>query len=476
MDVDVGIYSVKVMLDDNSEQLLKLSMKALSMDPSEATATLIGFISVHTSTGCEYTIDVNLTRSTCFLLQQQHQQQQQQQQHHSIASASRHSAMRSSTIGDESTPATCSTLDVSKSRYAPSSHKQDHIARYSSKEGASKMMMMMSRRADDLNTTTATTKHQKIFFSRHDETIDYINKDYFPDQDSSTVRDSPSSARGSLLPSRESKSIQSSSATPSTTRSTRETSSQSSSASSTSTSKQSFFRVNSSQSAADLLLHFARSHDPDPLSSNSSATSTETEIQPDSHTEALVISIDTPSKATTTASSTATTTVTPTKVLITPSKRLVVRSASEQIDRPSPSAADKLVRKTPLRETAATAEVTLQPVQQQHQQQQGLVERKTGVFFRKDCINYGAVAIGSLTRANVELCNGTGESVTVLLGDPMLPFVLLHNEVSLRPKSYVRVPVRFLPVTSGDFSNELIAQTSDGSYHARIALQGNAHA
>ena len=472
MDVDVGIYSVKVMLDDNSEQLLKLSMKALSMDPSEATATLIGFISVHTSTGCEYTIDVNLTRSTCFLLQQQqHQQQQQQQQHHSIASASRHSAMRSSTIGDESTPATCSTLDVSKSRYAPSSHKQDHIARYSSKEGASKMMMMMSRRADDLNTTTATTKHQKIFFSRHDETIDYINRDYFPDQDSSTVRDSPSSARGSLLPSRESKSIQSSSATPSTTRSTRETSSQSSS--SASTSKQSFFRVNSSQSAADLLLHFARSHDPDPLSSNSSATSTETEIQPDSHTEALVISIDTPSKATTTATSTATTTVTPTKVLITPSKRLVVRSASEQIDRPSPSAADKLVRKTPLRETAAaTAELTLQPVQQQ----QGLVERKTGVFFRKDCINYGAVAIGSLTRANVELCNGTGESVTVLLGDPMLPFVLLHNEVSLRPKSYVRVPVRFLPVTSGDFSNELIAQTSDGSYHARIALQGNAHA
>jgi hypothetical protein len=117
---------------------------------------------------------------------------------------------------------------------------------------------------------------------------------------------------------------------------------------------------------------------------------------------------------------------------------------------------------------------TLQPVQQQ--QQQALVDRKTGVFFRKDCINYGAVAIGSLTRANVELCNSTGESVTVLLGDPMLPFVLLHNEVSLRPKSYVRVPVRFLPVSSGDFSNELIAQTSDGSYHARIALQGNAHA
>lgn len=444
----VGIYSVKVILDDSSEQLLKLSMKALSMDPSEAIATLVGFISIHTSTGCEYSIDVNITRSTCFLLHQQHSITA------STSSRQRNSAMKS-TIGDESTPASCSTLDVSKSRYATSSSHKDHIDRHSNKEGAS--TMMMPRRADDLNTTTVTTKHQKIFFSRRDETIDYINRDY-PDQDSSTVRDSPSVRGSLLLPSGESKSVQSSSATPAT-RSTRETPS----SSSTSTSKQSFFRVNnSSQNAADLLLHFARSHDPDPLlsSTTSSATTAEAGIQPDSHhAEALVISIDTPSKGSSTA-----TTVTPTKVLITPSKRLVVRSASDQIDQPSPSATDKLVRKTPLRET-------LQPVQQQ-----ALVERKTGVFFRKDCINYGAVAIGSLTRANVELCNSTGESVTVLLGDPMLPFVLLHNEVSLRPKSYVRVPVRFLPVSSGDFSNELIAQTSDGSYHARIALQGNAHA
>ena len=61
------------------------------------------------------------------------------------------------------------------------------------------------------------------------------------------------------------------------------------------------------------------------------------------------------------------------------------------------------------------------------------------------------------------------------LGDPCLPFVLLHNEVSLRPKSYVRVPIRFLPVTCEDFSAELVAQTSDGQYHASIILTGSAH-
>jgi hypothetical protein len=41
--------------------------------------------------------------------------------------------------------------------------------------------------------------------------------------------------------------------------------------------------------------------------------------------------------------------------------------------------------------------------------------KKTGVYFRKDSINFGTVAIGSLTRANIELCNATDEQVRRLL-------------------------------------------------------------
>ena len=37
--------------------------------------------------------------------------------------------------------------------------------------------------------------------------------------------------------------------------------------------------------------------------------------------------------------------------------------------------------------------------------------------------------------------------VSVVLQDPSLPFVLLHNEVNLRAKCFVRIPVRFVPVT-----------------------------
>jgi hypothetical protein len=34
----------------------------------------------------------------------------------------------------------------------------------------------------------------------------------------------------------------------------------------------------------------------------------------------------------------------------------------------------------------------------------------------------------------------------VSLKDPSLPFVLVHNELSLRPHCFVRIPIRFVPV------------------------------
>lgn len=38
-----------------------------------------------------------------------------------------------------------------------------------------------------------------------------------------------------------------------------------------------------------------------------------------------------------------------------------------------------------------------------------------------------------------------------------LPFVLLHRCIHLRPKSFVRLPVRFVPVSSGQFTVTLHA-------------------
>ena len=85
-----------------------------------------------------------------------------------------------------------------------------------------------------------------------------------------------------------------------------------------------------------------------------------------------------------------------------------------------------------------------------------LIEPKSGVYFRKVKNHFGSVAIGSLTRSKIELCNSTdkevrsitnsslqifsmlneyfpllGPQVTVFLRDPNLPFVLIHNEGAL---------------------------------------------
>ncbi|KAJ1433630.1 hypothetical protein B484DRAFT_11122 [Ochromonadaceae sp. CCMP2298] len=107
---------------------------------------------------------------------------------------------------------------------------------------------------------------------------------------------------------------------------------------------------------------------------------------------------------------------------------------------------------------------------------------KAGVCFRREVVDFGAVARGSLTRANLDLCNHTDQETTIFLGDPLLPFVLLHNQVTLRPRSYARVPVRFIPTggagggggAEGQFRAELVAQSADGQHHTCIVLTGAA--
>lgn len=51
--------------------------------------------------------------------------------------------------------------------------------------------------------------------------------------------------------------------------------------------------------------------------------------------------------------------------------------------------------------------------------------------------------------------------MTVSIGDPTLPFVLLHNEIKLLPHSFVRIPIRYVPVAGGSsFASSLVAQVT----------------
>jgi hypothetical protein len=44
------------------------------------------------------------------------------------------------------------------------------------------------------------------------------------------------------------------------------------------------------------------------------------------------------------------------------------------------------------------------------------------------------------------------------LGDPALPFIILHNEVTIPAKSFIRIPVRFVPVESKKFDVKVHGQ------------------
>jgi len=63
----------------------------------------------------------------------------------------------------------------------------------------------------------------------------------------------------------------------------------------------------------------------------------------------------------------------------------------------------------------------------------------------------------------------------VYVSDVSLPFVMAHHEISLKPKSFVRIPARFVPTIPGEHQAEMIIQSSDGHYTASIGLHGIAN-
>jgi hypothetical protein len=95
------------------------------------------------------------------------------------------------------------------------------------------------------------------------------------------------------------------------------------------------------------------------------------------------------------------------------------------------------------------------------------------VYFRRQAASFGTVAVGSMSRQELELCNATERRVTVLISDAALPFVLIHSEVHMQPRSFVRVPVRFVPVAGPrEYRSKLLAHTDDGAFVTEITLDG----
>ena len=111
-----------------------------------------------------------------------------------------------------------------------------------------------------------------------------------------------------------------------------------------------------------------------------------------------------------------------------------------------------------------------------------------GIYFRKQTCNFGPAAVGAIHTLKADLCNATDYEVTVWLQDPDLPFILglaaggvsgcdantntNTNVVTIRPRSYVRVPVCFLPVVTGREESSLLVAHWGRGEELRILLLG----
>jgi hypothetical protein len=142
-------------------------------------------------------------------------------------------------------------------------------------------------------------------------------------------------------------------------------------------------------------------------------------------------------------------------------------ATERKVAEPAPAPREEAPRPVQRTETEHVVIAPAPPVQS--------ARRDRSVYFRRRLLDFGHIQAGSLVEKKVDLCNRLYEPVVVYLSDPKLPFILTHNEIHIRPRSYVRVPVRFLPVERKQFDVNLMAQTSDGKSLFWIELKGTAH-
>jgi hypothetical protein len=314
--------AVKVLLDERSPELLELCNAVLAVDAASCTTAVAGFLMIKTATEGEYTVDVNITRSACFLIRKQHQQATAEKVAAAAKSAEkiRSASTPRSGLAARSTLASSQRPPLSAASRSSVSAKRSPIAapsgasvssvssleshdRYQHKTSTPKMTPAALLHAVSVEDSALAATAASLLALRH-ATAAVEN-----DSTRSTVVQTPANRKSPTSNKR-------AQSTPRSSGGRR--------------SPQTAAAVN----AACDIRNFLRT-------AQDEASSTEA---------------------------------------------------------------------TPVPRPAVSVVPTAAPVAPRH-----LVEPKSGVYFRKECINFGPVAIGSLTRANIELCNATDSQVSLLL-------------------------------------------------------------
>lgn len=83
--------------------------------------------------------------------------------------------------------------------------------------------------------------------------------------------------------------------------------------------------------------------------------------------------------------------------------------------------------------------------------------RQRGLYFGVRAAVFPATPEGEASRIRVQLCNSADVDLDVVVEAPMPPFSTRHHRVRLKPRSFVKLPVRFCPTHAGFRTAELCA-------------------
>ena len=101
-----------------------------------------------------------------------------------------------------------------------------------------------------------------------------------------------------------------------------------------------------------------------------------------------------------------------------------------------------------------------------------MAEEGGRVFFRRSVVEFGTQALGTCGSMRLQLCNSTSKEIVARVCEPAAPFVVLHKKIRIKSKSFVRLPVRFIPMGVGVFETLLSVDVDGGSGEVVVLLRG----
>lgn len=98
-------------------------------------------------------------------------------------------------------------------------------------------------------------------------------------------------------------------------------------------------------------------------------------------------------------------------------------------------------------------------------------KKRDGLYFSSKRISFGPCSSKERHQVLVKLCNGSHESMSVFLQKPHAPFYIRHVSITLRPRTYVKIPIFLKGHKAGKFTTNIEAFSLSERTYVQIAAQ-----